>query len=324
MLQIRKNIPRKELHKIAKTIQWYYKAGLAKTYERAFYDIVSVTQYDSSKRYELRAAIEDCLIPSNKLHDPTKVKEILHSLSVFEDHDSFRYITFLARFKLPSLKIITSDLEVLMSDFGGIDFSNDELSVEMGPFELEGVYFGNFIATFSMRRFCTLRGESIPSVKAVEPNCPADDYDNEYSHPHVKGNEICLGQGRYPLASAVAEGRLQDCFEIIRSVLSTYNGNDPFAPIIRWTGSKCAVCGGYFDQDHDGSICNICNKTYCKDCVRQCCPASDFVCYRCSPPRFSCRYCGKALCSECVVICERCKHYLCSDHIDMGRHYCVY
>jgi len=147
---MKKDISKKELHKIAKTIQWHYKAGLASMYRKAFSCTRAVARYDNNKRYELRMAIEDSLTPSNKLHDSTKVKEILSSLHIYQDQDEYRYITFLTGFKLPSLKTITSDLRVLMNDFNGMDFSNDNLSVEMGPFELDGVHFGNFTVTFDI------------------------------------------------------------------------------------------------------------------------------------------------------------------------------
>jgi len=322
MLKMKRSIPKKELHKIAKNIQWCFKSGLSKMYRKAFSYTKSITRYDSEKRYKLRLAIEDSLAPSSKLHDSSTVKEVLKSCGLFEDYDEFRYISFLAGFKLPSLDIITSDLNSIINSFEGINFQNDQLSVEMGPFELEGVNFGNFIATFNMNDFCILGNEVYPYITPVTPNYPEGD--DEHSHPHVRGSDICLGQGHSPLDAAALEGRLQDCFEIIRSILNTYNANDPFAPIVKWTGNRCPNCGDFFEVEYESAMCNICETTYCENCVRQCCSASDFACYKCIPAKFLCRYCGRSMCAECVRICEECGHRLCFNHIEKGHHRCVY
>jgi hypothetical protein len=291
MLRVESSINKKELHKIAKTIQWHYKSSFAQNYKQAFSYIRKVARYDEEKKYKLRLAIENCLTPSNKLHNSSETIGILNSLGIYNnDYIEYQYITFLSKFRVPTLKTITSDLKILMNDFEGINFSGDCLTVEMGPFTLEGVHFGNFQVSFDMRNFCLVEHGSVPSAKAVTPNRPSDD--DEHTHPHVRGNEVCIGNGRGPLDKAITQARLQDCFEIVRSVLSTYNGADPFAPIIKWTGMRCKNCDAYYESEEAGSTCNKCERTYCENCVAQCCSASDFACYRCLPVHFSCAYCG--------------------------------
>ena len=113
---MRRSIPKKELHKIAKTIQWHYKSNLASNFKAAFSYTSKITGYNEEAKYKLRMAIEDSLTPSNKLHDPKETVSLLNSLGYNGDYNEYRYISFLACFKLPSLKTITSDLNALMND----------------------------------------------------------------------------------------------------------------------------------------------------------------------------------------------------------------
>jgi hypothetical protein len=319
--QVSRNLPKEELHKIAKTIQWHYRANQAHNFRKGFRHIERVTDSKESQ-YKLRQIIGDSLDPSNKFHDPKEAQNILNSKGFYDGHDEYKYITFLAGFKLPSLKTIMSELTILMKEFEGIAFCRDSLIVEMGPFTLEDVEFGNFQVGFPMTYFCLIDNESVPRLYPVTPNYP--DGDDLHSHPHVRGNEVCLGNGRKPLYRAMTGARLQDCFEIVRSILNTYNANDPFAHLVKWTGERCRSCDNYYDPENDETACcDRCEKTYCKACVRRCCSASDFACYRCQPARYSCRYCGNSLCSECIKVCELCKQHLCSSHTDRAYHRCV-
>ena len=317
---IKNSFPKKDLHRIAKTIQWHYRYNLSDTYRKAF-DTISKLDCDEQIKYNLRLGIEDSLNPSSKLYSAKEVDKQLKSADLYEDQSRYKRIMFPTIFKLPTLKTIIEDLNAIMKDFSGINFTDDCLTVEMGPFELEGVNFGSFQAALSLKYLCMMDVEYSPQIYAVDPNYPKSD--EVHPHPHVRGHEICLGGGRDVLYKSMSNARLQDCFQIISSVLNTYNGNDPYAHIERWTGEQCGNCEVYYDPNNDGVVCEKCEKPYCKSCVRGCCSKAAPVCYKCEPSQFNCSWCGKVLCSECVSLCK-CNIRLCLDHMPMDNHRCKY
>lgn len=318
LLTVKRSLPNKELHKIAKTIQWNYKSNLAYTYREAFGSITLISN-SSEVTYKLRSAIEDSLNPSNKFHNLDEVTELLKSIKYGGGYEG-RCIKFLTGFKLPSLTTIKADLKALMGNFNGINLSDDFLTVEMGPFSIEGVEFGNFQVGFHMSGFCLIGGQSVPRIYPVTPNYP--DSEKLYSHPHVKGSEICLGEGRRLIWKAMTNARVLDCFEIVSSVLSTYNGKDPFMTLLRWTGMKCRSCHYHYRSD-ESVYCDRCERSYCKNCLKKCCEMSSLICNACNPVQYKCKYCGFRMCSECIEICTTCKKHLCSYHINKTGHRCV-
>ena len=97
MFQIRRNIQGKELHKIAKVIQWNFKRNFANTYARAFQYTDSV---HGENKYKLRLAMDNSLVPSNKLNDPSETIDLLESSGIYDGdvYDNVRFKDFNDRF----------------------------------------------------------------------------------------------------------------------------------------------------------------------------------------------------------------------------------
>jgi hypothetical protein len=321
MLRVSKNITKKELRRIAKTIQWHYKSNFAKTYHKAFSYITEITRYNEDKKLKLRLAIENSIMPSRKMQDPSEVQSILRQLGYHRDHRQYRYIEYMAKFRIQPIDMIVSELIALMENFNGINFSNDTLTVEMGPFIIKDVNFGNFQVKLHVTECYRISYNICAHAYAVTPNYSPGD--SECTHPHVRNGDVCIGNGATPLNNAATEGRLQDYFEIVRSVLSTYNDADPYMKIIAWTGKRCRSCNRHYEpEDRNNLKCTICKIQYCSYCTRQCCSASELTCFSCVPNNFKCKYCGASLCAECLKICERCNKRLCNSHLDYYHHRC--
>lgn len=103
---------------------------------------------------------------------------------------------------------------------------------------LEEVNFGKFKI-----RFITGTGHRTTGieVEAVTPNRPTPN--DPVVHPHVNGNNICLGNGGNAVYKALADGRYCDAYDIILSILNTYNAGSPYRRIEVWKGTPCRECG---------------------------------------------------------------------------------
>lgn len=317
--QIRNNYSKNELSKIAKIIQMRYKYNLAGTFRKAFNAIGNLVVIRSD-RIELWDMIENSINPSNKLFDSVKAKEILVKSGFYRDNIDYQRIEYLSRFKLPAIQSIINELNGLVSEYGGFNFDRDHLlTIESGPFVIQNVDFGRFQITFNIKHACIFEYDHIPTITAVTPKYPPGD--GTTTHPHVRGRQPCLGQGKVPLRKSMSEGRLLDSFTIVSSVLNTYS-NDPFVRIEAWTGHKCRDCGRYYNPDGRAE-CSKCAREYCAGCISQCCDASTRMCNRCRHIGFACNWCGVRLCCECVEPCNICKRQLCSNHVQKESHRCV-
>ena len=58
------------------------------------------------------------------------------------------------------------------------------------------------------------------SVVALDPNSAASN--DEVTHPHVKDEHLCEGEGHSAIRAALAECRLLDFFMLVSQVLHTY------------------------------------------------------------------------------------------------------
>jgi hypothetical protein len=86
------------------------------------------------------------------------------------------------------------------------------------PIVLEGVALGRFRIDLNLDRFHygRLDGDTVRAI-ALDPNPAASN--DEITHPHVQGGQICLGEGSVMVRQALTEGRLYDALLVVRSVL---------------------------------------------------------------------------------------------------------
>ena len=114
-------------------------------------------------------------------------------------------------------------------------------------------------------------------------------------HPHVRDDELCVGDGGMALDHAFRSGRLLDAFLIVRQILQTYNPDSAFASLGRWTGYCCSGCAGDM-PDVESRSCAGCGENFCRECTRRCASCGDSVCDDCLT---SCPDCGARICPTC-------------------------
>jgi hypothetical protein len=132
-------------------------------------------------------------------------------------------------------------------------------------------------------------------VIAVRP-CPAAGND-EVTHPHVRDETLCEGDGSVPIRAALSQGRLLDFFILVNQILQTYNPDSAHVLLDRWDGISCRDCGWRMPRDEHG-LCDRCEEPLCSDCSTHCQGCDRFICSGCVS---ECSDCGEHLCAQCLV-----------------------
>jgi len=132
---------------------------------------------------------------------------------------------------LPLVSDIYRDLLALEQFFpGGVHLRTsphpsphpDFISVTTDPIWLEDVCFGPFLLKVNLRDLGYI------SAEALEPNTPQGSSDT--THPHVRSNNICLGEADLAVETACKDGRFFEALVMADSVLHNL-GQDPYLPI---------------------------------------------------------------------------------------------
>ncbi|MBL9083331.1 MAG: hypothetical protein JNK76_16065 [Planctomycetales bacterium] len=207
------------------------------------------------------------------------------------------------RTKLPQLVDLYAELVAAHEEFDGLAVDDSEIYVTTEPVTLEGVYLGPFEIRLNLVR---LDEQEPYRIVAIEPH-PAQT-SSETTHPHVHYEKLCLGDGKAPVAAALAEGRLYDLFQLLRQILLTYGEGSAYVPLEAWHGTPCGECDATVDED-DLYLCRGCETSLCGDCVRVCdCGAAH--CHDCAT---SCSSCEETTCSRCLTACELCESEFCAN-----------
>ncbi|MBA4017585.1 MAG: hypothetical protein C0483_10470 [Pirellula sp.] len=204
------------------------------------------------------------------------------------------------------------DLTALETEFNEVevDLRKKQLSVTTDSIELEGVSLGQFVIRLNWSHL----GENRPyEVEAVEPNPAAGD--SSVTHPHVHGNALCEGDGKFAIRSALEAGRLLDFFLLVRQILETYNPSSAYVRIKDWEGVSCVDCGCTTDRD-ESSSCERCESDLCSDCVSNC---SDCGRSSCSECRSVCHGCDADYCRRCLNDCDACGDAFCGECLTDGQ-----
>lgn len=194
---------------------------------------------------------------------------------------------------------IYRDLLALEDEFDDLAIADDlsTVSVTTDSIALEGIELGRFRLVLDLSRLSRGRcGGDCLSVEALDPN-PASSND-EVTHPHVQGGQVCLGDGAGLFRTALAEGRLYDAFVIVNQVLHTYNDASPYIALDRWHGRACDQCDDHVRED-DGSCCEGCGDLLCNDCQRSCTDCDYTYCRSCLTSKDD-----DLLCSACLEVRE--------------------
>jgi hypothetical protein len=152
-----------------------------------------------------------------------------------------RQVSASSRLQLPpTVREIFRDLIALSDEFEDVkvDGSNQTLSVTTEPIMLEEIDLGPFEIRLHWDRIVERRPYE---VLALEPN-PAGE-SSETTHPHVKGEQLCEGDGRVSIDRALRAGRLLDFFQIVSQILHNYNSGSAYVSLSHWNGSPCRLRG---------------------------------------------------------------------------------
>jgi hypothetical protein len=217
---------------------------------------------------------------------------------------SRRFVASEPRSPLQSAREIFLDLVALADEFEGvtIDASNQTLSVTTEAIILEEVNLGPFEIRLHWDRI----GDRRPyDMVALEPN-PARESD-ETTHPHVRGGQLCEGDGHASIDRALRAARLFDFFQLVSRILDTYNSGSAYVSLSGWDGSPCADCGDLL-RENDEYVCDRCSDVLCRECLSSCERCDAICCHSCTN---YCHGCQEQICSGCQRDCNRCRQPLC-------------
>jgi hypothetical protein len=204
-----------------------------------------------------------------------------------------------------SVRDIFGDLVVLSDEFEGLSLELPEqtLSVTTPRIVLDGIDLG----PFEIRLFWDRIGERHSyAVVSTEPNAARTS--DETTHPHVRAEELCEGEGQMPMEKALRAGRLLDFFQIVHRILNTYNAESAYVSLSDWDGITCSDCGELVDSD-DVSRCDRCDALLCEICSITCPRCEALGCNECA---VICRGCLQAVCCGCTEACAGCSHLFCN------------
>ena len=209
--------------------------------------------------------------------------------------------------KVPELSSLVEEIKQLQQEFDSVHFDgeNNNISVEIEPIELDGVYLGPFRIELYLDKLPELYGASPYCVVALDPHPAATD--ETVTHPHVSDRKLCEGDGAVTIRLALEQGRLVDFFSMVRSILSTYNPDSPYVSLDDWDGESCYNCG-YVMSRENTYYCSYCERDYCGECATYCRSCDETICEGCI---VSCESCEEPTCPNCVCKCAKCDTALC-------------
>jgi len=206
---------------------------------------------------------------------------------------------------VPSAEDIAEDIKQLQKEFDEVKFRDDKLIVTTKNITLEGVELGRFDIKFDINQI-QLNYPPAVEAKAREPNRSAA---GGYTHPHVNGTTICLGNHGHLVHKNMLGGRFLEFFSMVSTILATYGQDSPYVEIENWLGDPCRDCGEYFNYEDGQFECNLCFDSYCSDCFTSCEKCEYNYCGNCI--RSYCSNCNVRICEDCTIECESCYESLC-------------
>ena len=193
----------------------------------------------------------------------------------------------------PSISVVTPDITLRDAD---------DNSVFLGPFRIV-LYCTNILHY---------------DIEAIEPHPAATN--NAVTHPHVIDCTLCTGDGGTAIRNALQQGRFYDFFQVVSSILNTYNSDSPYVHLSTWFDERCADCGDSCDEMH---TCITCGEGTCESCQRHCHDCEETLCGSCGR---DCDGCGELHCAGCLHACHNCHDKCCNNCLetckDCGNKFC--
>lgn len=211
---------------------------------------------------------------------------------------------------------ILADMVALHEEFEVVSFGKRDhiIAVTTEPIELEGIYVGPFKIELDWSDLLEGHPQNY-RVIAMEPH-PAESNDS-VTHPHVSDETVCEGEAYQPILSALKQGRLLDFFQIVDSLLHTYNDGSPFVALDQWYGgASCADCGTRGSEEDDWWCCEKCDVTLCEGCYFECTESGETRCSHCVR---QCHVCLEHVCEEIVRHCKSCNKRTCRNCFENER-----
>lgn len=216
-------------------------------------------------------------------------------------------ITFSQRMVVADLQAIRNECELILHTRSPDHTSSNHsyLAVVTEPITLSDeedntVPLGRFEIRVQNKLWGTSNIESIHIV-ALDPNPAATS--EAITHPHVKAEHLCWGDGQLAASLALRQGRIYDLFQLAVTILQTYNEGSPYVSLGEWNKDERARCAQCDIRVMDGYYCDQCHHTVCEECASSCDRCGLYICFGC---RHLCDECGFHLCAECSRTCEKC------------------
>ena len=215
--------------------------------------------------------------------------------------------------KPAGLREIYLDLMAAKAEFGMTwDHKDKELVVTTDAITLEDTYLGDFEVRVRLDQI--IADQCFVRVVAMDPHPAASDH--RVTHPHVSDEGLCMGDGKTAIKKALRSGRIFDAFELMNSILTTYNSGSPYISLSDWDGSGtiCHDCEASLDEDESYN-CHTCGDDYCGECSYTCRSCDDTVCANCST---RCPVCDDRVCdrSRCLPTCGDCGEQMCTSCLE--------
>lgn len=247
----------------------------------------------------------------NYINSAVKIKEKIsrnlndfsYQLQQFKDYISQDVVN------VPVKRLIYDDLMQIRQEQGRLSFDLDErtISVFTDQITLEDIYLGAFEIKLFIDNIPDMYKNSPYRIIALDPN-PAGS--NEMvTHPHVSDEYLCEGDGHISIQRAIEQGRLNDFFTIVISILNTYNPDSPYVSLSDWAGYSCYDCG-YTTSGEDNYYCEFCCNDFCDQCSTYCQICDQTMCLGCA---CKCPECDKPVCTHCTAECRDCQSRFCKN-----------
>jgi hypothetical protein len=184
------------------------------------------------------------------------------------------------------------------------------------PIALEGVALGPFAIELHVNRLDERTDADCFDCVALDPN-PASS-NEDVTHPHVQSNSLCAGDASAAITQALRQGRINDAFCLVRSVLQTYNPHSPYVALDAWSGSPCPDCGRSVGSE-SLYYCESCGNDYCDDCIGTCDLCDQSACSGCLERDPVSR---QRCCPGCRHTCDQCHRVVDADSFDEATGLC--
>lgn len=202
---------------------------------------------------------------------------------------------------IPSLRELAAELSSLPDEFDetSINWSEHEIVVRTPTVILREVNLGEFEIHFHWSELGNPQPYRIVSLTQTG--------EDDVHHPHVQGDTLCEGEGKFPIYQALADGRLGDFFLLVHQILQTYNPGSAYVSLDHWGNTSCTDCGDSMSRE-ESRLCSVCEHQICDSCCRSCAACDDSLCSSCAN---TCSTCGDSFCSDCLSTCDTCGECCC-------------